>query len=80
MHAYDACATYWSFLGCSSLLAAKKRADVATNCSIYTDLVSEWAHTHTHTAYVSMKGLEGVHDIESVHVYNGCIDAELVAV
>lgn len=30
---------------------------------------------HTHTAYVSMKGLEGVYDIESVHVHDGCVDA-----
>jgi len=32
MQEYDACATYCSFLGCSSLFAARKSAAVATNC------------------------------------------------
>lgn len=55
---------------------------MATNYRIQPDLVSErvtntcaHAHTNTHTAYVAMEGLERVHNIESVHVHNGCIDA-----
>lgn len=75
--------TYSIFRGCSSTLAAKKRAHTAISCIVCSRQTSKHIFSssskdkYTHR---SMKFLERMEDIEPVHVNNGRVDAQLRSV